>query len=529
MRNEQSAAFFTPDRVRVLLALPILIGSLDMTMITAFVSDISITLNIDPGAVGMIVTGYLITYTLALFLAGRISDYIGRRLTFAIAMGLYISGSALIFAFPWLVPLGVPPLVTIILGRVITGAGAGAVPSLAISVMCDLYPKPLRPIGFIGAVDILGVLAGGLYGAIVVQVLPWRSAFLISIAIGALALIATYRALSTVRTSTDRFDWPSALLIGFSLSAFTLGIAQLEQFDFRNGTFDALVARILPFMIAALVAAIAFLVWANRSPQHRLYDLSVFRRVSVIASVVVSFLSSIGLFTMLVGLPLLANVYVVGYINIGVLIPTIQRPAFNRAALQAGLLIVFYAGSLAVATAGGARLAERIGTARTVIVGLALAVIGFGAMRFAIVAAGDIPIIAATSVIAGAGLGLIYSPIFDKPLAATTNPSAMASLLLAIRMFAGTCVVTIFSVVAKARVNYLVCVAQKARIGVCLPALLSYKTYSQASIQMISEMAIFAFAFCVLALIPALWLRPPMSRTVEATTSDPVESSKAVS
>jgi hypothetical protein len=82
----------------------------------------------------------------------------------------------------------------------------------------------------------------------------------------------------------------------------------------------------------------------------------------------------------------------------------------------------------------------------------------------------------------------------------------MASLLLSIRMVAGTCVLSTLSAVTQARINYLY---NQAFVNHLLrpPSDVALHTTVVVTTRVVSEMALFALVFCALALIPALGLR----------------------
>ncbi|MCS6871120.1 MAG: MFS transporter, partial [Anaerolineae bacterium] len=229
----------------------------------------------------------------------------------------YATGSALILIAPLLSSLNLSEYALILAGRAITGLGAGAVPAIAISTMCDLFSKPLRSIGIIGAVDVIGVLLGGLYGAIVVQVLPWRSLFALSLIIALSALLLTFRALPNARQQTSSFDWLGALVLAGALISFTLGVARIEQLASQG----AMLSDVLGYFGIALIALTLFVVVERMKYRAPLLDLTIFRSSGVVFSLLISTLTSLSLFLMLVGLPLLANVNALGSIGIGALLP----------------------------------------------------------------------------------------------------------------------------------------------------------------------------------------------------------------
>jgi MFS family permease len=496
-----AAQRLTPERVRLLLAIPTLAGSLDLTMITAFIAQVIFDLGISTAEGANIITIYLIAYTLGLFIGGRFSDFLGRRAAFGIAMLLYASGSALILAAPLLSAL-FSEYALILVGRAITGLGAGAVPAIAISTMCDLFPSPLRSIGIIGAVDVIGVLLGGLYGALVVQVLPWRSLFAFSLVIASGALLATFSALPQARQARKRFDWLGALVLAVALISFNLGVARLEQLATNGGNLG----EMLLYFAAALLALAIFALVERAQQDNPLLELRIFRKPGVILCLLISALTSFALFLMLVGLPLLANVNAIGSLGLGVLLPSLRNETLQSAALTAGGLLLLYSGALALFTALGARLQERLGTWRTILLGLGTALIGFFGLSASV--RGEISLwISLFSLLAGAGIGTVFSPIMAIPLAATDSYGMMASFLLGVRMAAGSLVIASVSTLSEARIRFLVRSLEAGHLPIELPPEITYKSLMIASQQMISELALIAALIVLIAVVPTLGLR----------------------
>ncbi|MFQ3536080.1 MAG: MFS transporter [Aggregatilineales bacterium] len=496
-----AAKTLAPERVRLLLTIPTLAGSLDLTMITAFIAQLIFDLGISTAEGANIIVVYLITYTLGLFIGGRLSDFLGRRATFGAAMLCYAVGSALILVAPPLSSLGASEYVLILAGRAITGLGAGAVPAIAISTMCDLFPDPLRSIGIIGAVDVIGVLLGGLYGALIVQVLPWRGLFFFSLIIALGALVATFRALPNARQGSAGFDWLGALVLAGALISFNLGVANLERLAAQ---LDAL-SEVLGYFGVALLALGLFAVVERFQRRAPLLELAIFSKAEVVFSLLISALTTFSLFLMLVGLPLLANVNALGSLGIGVLLPPLRDETLQGAALTAGGLLLLYSGALALFTALGARLQERLGTLRTIVLGLGAALIGFIGLGLSV--RGEISLWVGTfSGLAGAGIGTLFSPIMAIPLAATRAYGMMASFLLGVRMAAGSLVITSVSALSEARVRFLVRSLEAGHLPIELPPEITYKSFVLASQQMISELALIAAAIVLIALLPTLGL-----------------------
>jgi len=107
-----------------------------------------------------IVSGYLLAYTVAMTFMGRLSDIIGRRKVFLLALVIFAIGSywvAIADDWPTQMALRIcyqfrvypdPPrvaLVMLILGRVIQAFGGGAMVPVGMALAGDLYRQPNEP------------------------------------------------------------------------------------------------------------------------------------------------------------------------------------------------------------------------------------------------------------------------------------------------------------------------------------------------------------------------------------------------
>src|SRR5262245_25634312 len=83
-----------------LICIPIFIGSLDLTFLTAIlphvILDLEIPLQTGLDNAAWLVTGYLLAYSVSMIFMGRLSDIYGRRRVFLIALSIFAFGSYLV-------------------------------------------------------------------------------------------------------------------------------------------------------------------------------------------------------------------------------------------------------------------------------------------------------------------------------------------------------------------------------------------------------------------------------------------------
>ena len=184
-----SRAHRQPQLVLALVCLPVFVGALDLTIVSAVLPDVIASLKIDIlklDVAGWVVTGYFVSYAVSMTFMGKVSDIAGRRLVYLACLVIFFIGSWLVAASPgWparatlsVMQLfqdhpesGFPSLYALIAGRVVQAFGAGAMVPVSMALVADLYPPDKRalPLGIVGAVDTAGWVLGHLYGGIMVQ------------------------------------------------------------------------------------------------------------------------------------------------------------------------------------------------------------------------------------------------------------------------------------------------------------------------------------------------------------------------
>ncbi len=177
-------------------------------------------------------TGYLLTLSALLILAGAISDYYGRRRTFAIGLagfGIMSLACGLSWNFE-----------SLILFRLLQGAmGALLVPgSLAIINTTFTGEERGRAFGVWAGASAGTTILGPFIGGLLVQGISWRAAFLINIPLVGVALWATLRHVAESRDEemSPRFDWLGAAVVAVAVGGLAFGTIRGQQL-FRSRNF----------------------------------------------------------------------------------------------------------------------------------------------------------------------------------------------------------------------------------------------------------------------------------------------------
>jgi MFS family permease len=503
-----------------LISIPIFIGALDLTVVSAVLPHVIYDLQIpqtEINSAAWIVSGYLLAYTIAMIFMGRLSDLIDRRKVYLIALVIFALGSYLVAvadAWPTHLALRVyylffegrpdparVSLLVLVAARMVQALGGGAMVPVGMALAGDLYPAELRarPLGIIAAVDTAGWVVGHLYGGVVTRYFDWRVIFWLNLPVCLLGFVLIALALRGLPFKGDgeprqlqpgRMDWLGAVLIGLCLAALTIG---LGGSDAANGVSAAnsLPASgppvyALPLVGAALVFLASFIL-RLRLAAFPLIPLGLFRRLNFSAASLANLLIGFALFIAIANVPLFINTLVAKDLTQG---------AWDSGWMLSGLTV-----PMALASIPGGWLAVRFGYRWPALVGLAASVAGFALMGTWVASTPYVVMIPHLA-LAGVGLGLTIAPIAAAAInaAPASYRGAASALVIIFRLVGMTASVSGMAAFDQQRFNTL-----SARLLAVDPDLV--KAGMTAITTVIRETFWIAGLVCGLAFIPILLLK----------------------
>jgi MFS transporter, DHA2 family, triacylglyceride efflux pump len=424
-----------PRLILALVCLPVFIGALDLTIVSAVLPEVirSMTIEIQKlDVAGWVVTGYFVSYAISMTFMGRVSDIAGRRIVYLVCLAIFFVGSWLVAASPgWpaAVVQGVvqpfvadsasefAPLYALIVGRVIQAFGAGAMVPVSMALVADLFPPEKRafPLGIVGAVDTAGWVLGHLYGGIMVQFMSWPYLFWINLPVVFAIFCVTWWGLAGLPRMDVKggMDWIGVTLVGAALTLLNIGLGSPE-ISLEESTVPPPHDRL--YWIAAAVVALAVFLISQRRVRNPILDLRIFSNRNLSSASAVNLLVGICIMVALVSVPLFVNVA--------------GAADTMKAALVTGYLLCAFTVPMALAAVPGGWLSQRLGYRSSVILGLIVAIIGFWMMsRWKVEMASQAvaffdhlrapetldargtAFMAAGLALAGIGIGLTFAPI----------------------------------------------------------------------------------------------------------------------
>jgi len=299
-------------RIKVLatigVMLALLLAALDQTIVGTALPRIVAELN-GLDRYSWLITGYLVASTVVVPIAGKLGDLFGRKPFLIAGMIGFVAASAL---------CGVSQDMTqLIVFRVLQGLFGGMLFASAFTVLGDIYSpaERARIQGLFGAVFGLSSIIGPVVGGFLTDNLGWRWVFYVNLPVGLLGVLVVTAFLPFVRTKASwrdiDFIGSAALAAGLIPVLVALSVAK------DQGWTSVQVLGLLGFGVAMLVA---FFVIEQRVKEP-IVPFSLFKNRAFTVSMVVGFFAALGMFGMIIFVPLeLQGVLGVSVTNSGLLL-----------------------------------------------------------------------------------------------------------------------------------------------------------------------------------------------------------------
>jgi EmrB/QacA subfamily drug resistance transporter len=375
---------------------------LDVSIVNVALPSIESEFGVSAGTVQWVVSGYALTFGLALVPAGRLGDTIGRRRMFLIALSAFVLSSALTGAAQttgWL--LG---------ARLLQGVAGGMLIPQNVGLIQDLFrgPDRARAFGVLGSVVGLSTAIGPVVGGLILSLVggpdAWRWVFYVNVPIGVVALVLAARLVppTTARVRGTHLDLMGSLLLGAGVLGLLLPVVATE-----SGGAGWLWWLLVP----AGLLLLAFGWWevhTARRGRPPLLDPALARTAGFPGGSAV------------------ALVYFTGFTGIWVVLALFFQDGLGYSPLRSGLAVTPFALGSAVSAVFAGRAVPRFGRWVTVS-GLLAAAVGVAATALVLrVVGGHAAAWAAAGplLLAGIGGGMVITP--NTTLSLESVPGQMA-------------------------------------------------------------------------------------------------------
>ncbi|MGY0023618.1 MFS transporter [Streptomyces sp. cg35] len=375
----------TPRRtggVVPVLAFAGIVVAVMQTLLVPVIKDLPELLNTAPSNATWVLTATLLAGAVSTPIMGRLGDLAGKRRMLLASLAIMVVGS-LICGFT-------DNLLVMIAGRALQGFAMGAIP-LGIGLMRDMLPPEKLGSAMALMSSSIGV-GGGLalpLAALVAQHADWHALFFGAAALGVVSIVLTlvFVPESPLRAQGS-FDVAGALGLSLGLVLLLLPITKGSDWGWGSGTTLGLFAA----------AVVVLLGWGAMELRLKapLVDLRTTARREVLLTNLASIMVGVAFYAISLVLPQLLQ------------LPSATGYGLGQSMVVAGLCVAPLGLTMMFTAPVYARLSARFGPKVTLILGMLIIAIGYGAGLGLMSAAWQTIVI---SVVVGAGIGLAYSSL----------------------------------------------------------------------------------------------------------------------
>lgn len=321
--------------------------TLDMFMVNVALPHIREDLNSGVGGMLWVINGYTIMFAALMLPAGVLADRLGASRAFRYGLIGFLSGAAVCVLAP---TIGV-----LIAGRFVLGTSAAMMLPSSMAMLRDAFPEPkerARAIS-IWAMGGAGASASGPLFAGLILESGWRMIFVLYLPIS-MVIFWLLRMAPPSRPTVSAFHLPSQITVCIGMLALVFGLIRGGVDGFTD-----------PLSLAAfVVAVIAFAIFSRMQAtvDVPLIPEAVLRSRSALASITVGM------------------AFVIAFYGLIFLLSLFLQDVRGRSALETGVVFLPMAVVSMGVNAIAARLAERFGLRRIIVLGMMLVIIGLASV-----------------------------------------------------------------------------------------------------------------------------------------------------
>jgi MFS transporter, DHA2 family, multidrug resistance protein len=243
-----------------------------------------------------VLTSYLVSNAVVLPISGWFAGVFGRKRFFMMCLTIFTVSSLL---------CGIAPsLGTLILFRVLQGAGGGGLQPLAQAILADSFPPEKRGLAFAlyGITAVIAPTIGPTLGGWITDNYSWRWIFFINLPVGILVLFLVFRLLEDppwvkrAKGGGIKIDYIGVGLLALGVGALQVVLDKGQEDDWFGSHFIATLAIIAGTCLLALV----IWEWFQKTP---IIDIHLFKNANFLGANLMMFVLGIMLFSSLVMMP----------------------------------------------------------------------------------------------------------------------------------------------------------------------------------------------------------------------------------
>jgi DHA2 family multidrug resistance protein len=287
---------YNPWLIAVVVAMAAFMEVLDTSIANVALPYMAGNLGASNDQSTWVLTSYLVSNAIVLPISGWLAGTFGRKRFFMVCLGVFtISSLACGLA---------PSLETLLLFRVLQGAGGGGLQPMAQAILADTFPPHQRGLAFAlyGITAVTAPTIGPTLGGWITFNYSWRWIFFINLPVG----IATWFLvrifvedppyLSRLRRAGLKLDYIGIALLTLGIGALQILLDKGQEDDWFGSNF------ITTLVVVATVCLISLVIWEwfQKAP---IIDVRMFKNFNFASSNLMMFMLGLMLFASLVMMP----------------------------------------------------------------------------------------------------------------------------------------------------------------------------------------------------------------------------------
>jgi len=353
---------------------------IDQTIVSIAVPEIQRNLGLTSTGVQWAVNAYLLVLAALFAFGGRLADTVGHRKMVVLGVIIFAAASAMC----GLTPKGSLAEAWIVFFRAIQGAGGAIMFPAALAIVVQSFPMRERGkalalfFGIAGGLTAVGPVLGG-----ILTEWTWRAIFWVNIPVAIIALVLIQISKPVTAHQPARMDYRGLALIASGIALSVFGFQQSNIWGWGNPGIGLCIG-------GGLLLLVVFGMVETRTASP-LMKINIFRiRAFLVENLVL-------------GIAMLAFIPVFFFAS------EYAQISLAKSSNQAGVILLYFFIGFVVAAQVGGRLLDRRGAKPAVVIGCALAAVGFWMW------AGKVTQLNFSSqewdiIISGAGMGLMLGP-----------------------------------------------------------------------------------------------------------------------
>jgi DHA2 family multidrug resistance protein len=243
-----------------------------------------------------VLTSYLVSNAIVLPISGWFVRLLGRKRFFMICLAIFTVSSLLCGT--------APTLATMIVFRVLQGAGGGGLQPMAQAILADTFPPRQRGLAFalFGVTVVVAPILGPTLGGWITDNYTWRWIFLINLPVGIAASFLVFRLVEDppwekrFEAGGLRIDYVGVALLVLGVGALQIMLDKGQELDWFSSQF------ILTLAVLATVGLVSLVLWEwfHLDP---IVDVRLFRNLNFFSANAMMFVAGIMMFSSLVMMP----------------------------------------------------------------------------------------------------------------------------------------------------------------------------------------------------------------------------------